>query len=112
ASTTYGNAPGLYETVDGGRHWQRVRLTLASNLISAVRFDQSPGRTIYVATLDRGVFMSDDRGAHWRALDEDRPDSAFTDLAVDATGTFLYASTDSGLYTYEIRARRRRAVQP
>ncbi|AWI75773.1 hypothetical protein CEW83_11575 [Parazoarcus communis] len=80
------------ETTDGGRSWSAPQLTDLPNpnsALAALRLDD--GRLIAVANdtederLRLSLLVSEDRGAHWRAIHrfEDRQDFLGQDLALD-----------------------------
>jgi photosystem II stability/assembly factor-like uncharacterized protein len=104
-----GQTGGLWRSIDGGDHWQRVTSGLPDGDIGRIGLDvaRSDPNIIYavVESEKGGVFRSLDRGATWsrqNALDE-RP-SYFSQIRVDPRNpervwllaTSLYRSTDGG----------------
>jgi photosystem II stability/assembly factor-like uncharacterized protein len=64
---------GVFGTEDAGHSWQELTRTLTSlpgsperPLTEAVVLDAADPRRIYAGTFNRGILVSDDRGATWR----------------------------------------------
>ena len=104
-----GPTGGLWRSVDGGDHWQRLTSGLPTGDVGRIGLDvaRSDPNIVYavIESADGGVFRSTDRGATWTkqsSLDE-RP-SYFSQIRVDPTNpervwllaTSLYRSTDGG----------------
>lgn len=104
-----GPTGGLWRSVDGGDHWQRLTSGLPSGDIGRIGLDvaRSDPNIVYavIESAEGGVFRSLDRGATWTrqsTLDE-RP-SYFSQIRVDPRNpekvwllaTSLYRSTDGG----------------
>jgi photosystem II stability/assembly factor-like uncharacterized protein len=89
-SITFGNR-GVYVTSDGGAHWSSLGLAKTQR-ISRVAIDPTNERRIFVAATgplftpggQRGVFRSDDAGAHWKlVLAGDNPTTGASDVLID-----------------------------
>ncbi|HEX7253968.1 MAG TPA: sialidase family protein [Thermoanaerobaculia bacterium] len=96
-------ASGLFKTVDSGLTWSLVN---DGAYATAVVIDpQNPG-TIYAAAQGGGGFIrSTDGGASWQDFNTglNPPPLWITALAIDQTGTRLYAGTDYGeVFSYRI----------
>jgi len=104
-----GPTGGLWRSVDGGDHWQRLTSGLPAEDIGRIGLDvaRSDPNIVYavIESAHGGVFRSRDRGATWTrqsTLDE-RP-SYFSQIRVDPKNperlwllaTSLYRSTDGG----------------
>ncbi|MBE7217285.1 MAG: hypothetical protein INR64_02335 [Caulobacteraceae bacterium] len=78
-------APYVYRTRDGGRHWARIDAGLAlgdgPNSVNVVREDPVRAGLLYAGT-ERGAFVSLDDGEHWRPLQADLPRTSVRDLQV------------------------------
>lgn len=86
---------GVFRSLDGGLHWEKVNTGLVNTQVSALLFD-SQGR-LHAAT-GQGVFRSEDRGDHWTAYNTGLDDVLVRSLILDREGT-LYAGTGGkGLY--------------
>jgi photosystem II stability/assembly factor-like uncharacterized protein len=74
--------PYLYKTSDYGRTWRRLTASLPQDVhLHAVREDPKKKGLLYAGT-ERGVMMSPDDGATWRALGLNLPTVAVHDLIV------------------------------
>ncbi len=73
-----GPASGLFKTTDGGDHWTEItrRPGLPSGIIGKIGVSVSGGDSNRVYALveaeDGGLFVSDDAGAAWKRISEDR----------------------------------------
>jgi photosystem II stability/assembly factor-like uncharacterized protein len=81
----------LYESRDGGTNWTAMD-GLFEKAITALAFDASSPRRVFVATFGAGVFVSVDGGGKWKALNSGLTDLNVSSLAV--SGDRLYAGTD------------------
>ena len=88
-----GYGVGMYKSTDGGKTWRAIGLT-DSKQIGRIVVDPRDANRVYVAALghvydanaERGVFRSEDGGAHWKKVlfDRERPnDVGAIDLALD-----------------------------
>ena len=79
---------GVFHSVDGGKHWQRVDLEGSAH-ISAINVDPRDRRTVVVGVLgrvsadsnERGIFITRDGGAHWKRTLFLGPSSGVSSLA-------------------------------
>ena len=86
-------APYIYVTRDYGAHWQKITAGLPADRSSfTVRQDWKSPDLLFAGTLD-GAYFSDDGGGHWRALKQNLPRVAVTDLAVVPQQDALAAAT-------------------
>jgi photosystem II stability/assembly factor-like uncharacterized protein len=95
---------GLARSVDGGDRWR-----LVSNHASwTVVVDPRRSETVYVGTPpwdpQGGVFRSTDGGRTWRSFGARLPRSGVGSLALDPSGSWLYAGlSDGGLTSIRVR---------
>ena len=74
------NAPYVYRTHDGGRHWALVTTGLPKGeFVNVVREDPFRQGLLYAGT-DWGVFVSFDDGDHWQALQLNLPHASVRDI--------------------------------
>jgi photosystem II stability/assembly factor-like uncharacterized protein len=98
----FGNASdgALYRSTDGAEHWSRVPLPAGLNGPNGLAIDPRDPARLYLAAwgrstregaADGGIYLSADRGAHWRrVLDRDQH---IYDVTIDPTDArVLYAT--------------------
>ncbi len=81
---------GVFRTDDGGRSWRSLGLASSRAIGRILVHPRDPNRVL-VAALgnvfasggERGVFRSDDGGAHWRLTLDPGPEAGAVDLAAD-----------------------------
>ena len=101
-STLYaGSSDGVIKSVDSGSTW---RLGSEIGTVTALVGDPSNPLTLYAAaTFDDAVFRSRDGGVTWDLFgDRWQFDFQPNSLAIDPSGTRLYAGTQNGVFTYQI----------
>ena len=104
-----GPTGGLWRSVDGGDHWQRLTSGLPAGDVGRIGLDvaRSDPNIVYavIESAEGGVFRSVDRGATWtRQSSLDGRPSYFSQIRVDPRNpervwllaTSLYRSTDGG----------------
>ena len=90
---------GLLLSRDGGRTWPETRL-LGVDVMDLL-VDPSRDGTLYAASDNAGVFVSDDAGETWTSLSNGLGPASIRDLSVDpGHPETLYAATGSGLWTF------------
>jgi hypothetical protein len=91
---------GVSKSVDGGVTFERSNAGMveADNAGPLIVDSHHPGR-LFVAT-QGGVFRSDDFAATWRGMNEGLIDYFVADIAIDPSGTHLYAATGIGVFDY------------
>lgn len=103
-NTYYGlTCRGLFRSQDAGTTWQKTGRGLPGSLCPsgtlnplALVIDPQDARRIYVGTLDRGVFVSTDRGATFRAMSRGLETAQIATLLIDPDDpTRLYAGVPS-----------------
>jgi photosystem II stability/assembly factor-like uncharacterized protein len=96
-----GTTSGLHRSTDGGRKWTRIGETL---ITATVRDTVWPGPQLYAAT-DGGLFVSEDVGDSWKALDAGLPEAPLLSIVVSqyflADPKILVGSRGAGLYRSE-----------
>jgi photosystem II stability/assembly factor-like uncharacterized protein len=103
---------GVYKSLDGGATWAPARQGLEGLALDVRALAVSPRRpgTVFAGTA-RGLFRSQDGGAHWQRVEGIPPGVAIWALAIDpkhpnlvyATGNSLFKSTDGGATWKESR---------
>lgn len=92
---------GIWRSTDAGRRWQSMGLT-DSRHITRIRIHPKNPNLVYVAAMghlfgpneQRGVFRSQDGGAHWEKILYINDEVGIVDLAMDPTNPrVLYASS-------------------
>jgi photosystem II stability/assembly factor-like uncharacterized protein len=74
--------PYIYKTSDSGKSWSRIVNGIPDNaFVRAVREDPKKKGLLYAGT-ERGMFVSFDDGAHWRAMQLNLPIAPIHDLVI------------------------------
>jgi hypothetical protein len=74
--------PLLYRTHDFGKTWTRIVSGIPMGAyVRSVREDPTQAGLLYAAT-ERGVYFSNDDGAHWQSLQLNLPPTPIHDLAI------------------------------
>lgn len=98
----YANLYPLHKSVDSGSTWSPVLSTFGMGTVYALVFDPRNPRTHYLGTSD-GVFRSTDGGTSWAGFNTGLLNQSVFSLAIDCTGTRLYAGTQGGgVFAYQI----------
>ncbi len=85
---------GVYVSGDHGETWERSGLD--GVIVTVLLIDpRSPDR-LYAGTLSRGVFVSLDRGLSWSPFNTGLTEISVSSLAIDASGTRIFAGTNGG----------------
>jgi len=95
-----GQDGGVLKSTDSGGTWSPVNGLSSFGGISSLAFDPSSPYTLYAGTPHGAVFRSTDGGGTWSAVYAGLPDLSVVTLALDPTGTTLYAtlSDSKGLW--------------
>jgi len=88
----------LYRSLDRGVRWESV--AHISGAILALAVDPTAPNTLY--TGGNGVLRSTDGGKTWNRFNFGLEYRTVTSLTIDATGTFLHAGTQFGVFDIEI----------
>lgn len=91
---------GPFRSIDLGSTWSPIKLTTAPIQHNALAFYASPNAPSRLAVrTSQAVYLSDDAGTTWRALNILFPVSSMNDFALPAgPGSPLLAATPAGLY--------------
>lgn len=101
-STLYAGSFGVAKSEDSGSTWNMA--ILPGQFVHDVVLDPSNPRTLYAAT-NTGVFRSIDSGVTWSDFGRGLNRRGILALAIDATGTRLYAAAElGGTYSYQIQS--------
>lgn len=88
---------GLLRSVDMGARWERAALPLDA-AVGALYAAPAPGMRM-IAKTSFGLFVSDDCGEHWTAMESSLPLADINDIAIPAASEAeLLAATRTGLY--------------
>jgi hypothetical protein len=91
---------GFYKSTDGGVTFAAVSSGFTNGEQLVVSPTQS-GR-FFAATYNAGVVASSDGGVTWNPLGEGLPQPGIYDLAIDRTGTHLYAGSTAGVFAFDL----------
>jgi photosystem II stability/assembly factor-like uncharacterized protein len=89
------SSAGVFRTADDGDTWARAGLN--DKFICALA---SHGASLYAGTADGRVYRTQDGGDHWSGLGGPAR-ALISKLAVDPSGTHIFASTRAGVYRYD-----------
>ena len=87
---------GVFRSNDGGERWTATTPPTLTN-VSDLVLDPSAPLTVYASTLSGGVARSQDGGASWSSFSNGLTELFVTAVAIDRTGTFLYAGAVGAL---------------
>jgi photosystem II stability/assembly factor-like uncharacterized protein len=99
-----GGTQGISRTIDGGDSWSRGNIPGDPNygfgpFVHAIARDPRHPSSVFAGTA-QGLYWSNDHGATWARFDPPL-DEVVVSLALDPSGRFLYAGTQSGVFTLE-----------
>jgi photosystem II stability/assembly factor-like uncharacterized protein len=96
---------GVWLSQDGGQTWQSVGLT--EFVVTALAIDPTNPTILYAGTQLNGVWRSFDGGHSWTDFNSGLSNVFVNALAVNATGTRIYAGTrGGGVFAAELPAHR------
>lgn len=98
--TVFAGASGvILRSVDGGESWEVFTLPAPPPVITRIAAapDYARSGTVYAATLEDGVFVSRDRGAHWDAWNFGLIGFGVNALLAEECGS-VYAGTELGVF--------------
>jgi photosystem II stability/assembly factor-like uncharacterized protein len=105
ANLFYVGSDGVWVSRDGGVTFQNTGL--AGHLVTALAIDPTDPAVLYAGTQLDGVWRSLDGGQSWNEFDVGLTNRSVTALAINATGTRIYAGTNGGgVFEYEHPTRR------
>jgi photosystem II stability/assembly factor-like uncharacterized protein len=85
--------PYIIATDDGGKVWRAITTGLPQDQPAHVVREDARNPNVLFAGLERGVWVSFDRGAHWQSLRLDMPSVAVYDLRIQPATDDLIAGT-------------------
>jgi hypothetical protein len=95
---------GIWKTTNSGQTWQPIGDSLPTLAVAAIALDPTDHNRLFIATADKGVFRSDDAGAHWLNLSAplhvrtNTADGDHTALLINPLDAdVLYLTTDDGV---------------
>jgi hypothetical protein len=97
---------GLLKSTDAGESWLAINdgLSQLFNTFSpnlSLVLDPLDPNTLYAGTSGHGVFRSMDGGASWTEFNIGLTNLYINALAIDSSGTNLYAATSQGVFRYQ-----------
>ncbi|HEY1251973.1 MAG TPA: hypothetical protein VGH97_12345 [Thermoanaerobaculia bacterium] len=95
-----GTSSGLYRGDSSGTVWSPTGLV---DSVVAVAADGAPEGALYVASASGVVSRSLDEGATWEPLGTGLPPRVISSLLVDEKRGVLYAATNDGVYSLDLR---------
>ena len=105
ASRFYVGSRGVWLSQDGGETWQSLGLT--EFVVTALAIDPTNPAILYAGTQSNGVWRSLDGGRSWTDFNIGLSNVFVNALAVNTTGTRLYAGTrGGGVFATELPAHR------
>ena len=84
----------LAKSIDGGKHWRFLKSGTHFIDATAVAIEPRDPNTMYAATQFQGVLRTTDGGVTWRPFNTGLPARVINTLALDRTGSTLYAGTN------------------
>lgn len=97
----------LYQSQDGGQHWQELKLYLPAEKVVGISFHPQQPQKLWVALQQVGVFYSEDQGEIWEPLE--LPFDPVTGEQILAMtvgpGPSLYLQTALGWYQQDVRGK-------
>ena len=90
-----GGKPGVYKSMDGGKHWWRLGLPAPGDLVLSAADPQK--RTIYF-TEGNQVFASTDAGRYWRSIGQGLPHDQPVSALGAGGGTVIASLGTAGVY--------------
>ncbi len=93
----------VFKSTNGGSTWVNVSGTLPNLPVNAVVYQNSTSNGLYIG-MDIGVYYKDDSMSDWELFAEGLPNAEVTDLEIDYTNSYLFASTfGRGIWKTELR---------
>lgn len=90
----------VFTSTDDGKTWREFCTRPKGNAVGFIITDRTqgtgPGRTMYIALQNKGVFRATDAGEQWTLLNDGLVSKTISTLAT--IGDTVFAGTDSGLY--------------
>ncbi|HEX2834514.1 MAG TPA: hypothetical protein VHW00_15995 [Thermoanaerobaculia bacterium] len=93
---------GVYKTIDGGAHWDKVSAAIPTRKVYTLAIDPKNPANVWAGTSNGGVWLSTDRGGSWTKKSggaSGMPDGGnYQVAAVSASGTAVYFGSNGGLW--------------
>ena len=101
ATIYLGHFRSVFRSSNGGTTWTRADLEQETGIEHLV-VDPRNAESAYVGTAESGVFRSVDGGRTWTQMNAGLTSLSINSLAIDDTGTRLYAGTGDGIFAITI----------
>jgi photosystem II stability/assembly factor-like uncharacterized protein len=105
------NGSSLWRSSDSGGTWLQTG-SVPPATIQALAADPKDPDVLVAGTIGGGVYRSVDGGNNWTPFNRGMETLTVFDLDFDASSRVLYAATEQGVFTIEIRSPRVVAPRP
>lgn len=103
-----GTSSGIFKSTDGGSSFVATNTGLVNSQVSSLAIAPVYPYRLYAGTglayspgTGGGVFVSENGGASWQPMATGLTDPIVIALAIDSSGRFIHAATESGVFDYE-----------
>jgi photosystem II stability/assembly factor-like uncharacterized protein len=98
----------MFKSTDGGANWVIIvdgRVLFSASQITSIAISPKTPNSLYAGTVnyeEGGVFHSTNGGASWSEFNQALISYSLLDLALDSSGSNLYAATFSGVFRHQL----------
>lgn len=96
-----GTFSGVFKSTDGGITFHPSGGGFGFAPVDHTVISRTQGHAIYAGTRGDGVFTSTNGGTSWVQINDGLGGQVISDLATDRPGSFVYAATANGVYSYQ-----------